>query len=474
MQIPFFSYFGDFLNVGFLIFTITFIFLFLAMAGIFTKVSLDHAKTASLQGIGKVLDSSMSPSISIIAPAYNEESNIVENIKSLLSLHYEDYEIIVVNDGSKDGTLSKIVNAFNLELKHAPMEVYPCKRIKNVYVSRNSSLGRLVVIDKENGGKSDALNAGIHYSQSRIVGCIDADCVLHPNALSHIVRAFFEPASKKVIAVGGVIRVANSCKIKDGKLNKVRIPKSWLAKYQLLEYTRSFLLGRMSWGGIDGLLIISGAFGFFDRETLVRAGGYATDTVGEDMEIIFRMRRYMIDHKEPNTVRYLPEALCYTEVPENRAVLVNQRDRWARGNFETLKKHRAMFFNPKYGRLGLLSYPFWFFFEWLAPIIEFTGILAVLFFWYFDSINWEFLMALTLVIYGCFSFISLYSIAWDFYNYHQYDKKRDYFSLVLCAITEPILFHPLIVFASIRGNLKKLMRQKSIWGDNPRKGFSLS
>ncbi len=415
----------------------------------------------------------MAPTITIIAPAFNEGLTIVENVRSLLSLQYVNYEVMVVNDGSKDDTLQKLIEGYDLEKIDKSIDPnIKSKQIRGIYKSTQRSFSKLTVVDKLNGGKSDALNAGIYLSESKYVGCIDVDCLIQPDSLLHVVKSFYQHSEKRVIAVGGVIRVANSCKISGGTLEEIRMPKNWLAKFQLLEYTRSFLLGRMAWGRIDSLLIISGAFGFFDREIALAVGGYDTNTVGEDMEIIFRMRRYMHDIDMPYHVAYIPDPLCWTEVPESLKIFMNQRDRWSRGNLETLRTHKDMFFNPKYGRLGMLSYPYWFFYEWLAPILEFLGLIAVLVFFYLGVLNWDFFIAITVTIY-CFSIMfSFYAILWEVYSYNQYPKTRDILTLMLFAILEPIFFHPIIVWSSVRGNYKKLFKIKSGWGSQVRKGFA--
>ncbi len=417
--------------------------------------------------------SPMAPTITIIAPAFNEGLTIVENVRSLLSLQYVNYEVMVVNDGSKDDTLQKLIEGYDLEKIDKSIDPnIKSKQIRGIYNSTQRSFSKLTVVDKLNGGKSDALNAGIYLSESKYVGCIDVDCLIQPDSLLHVVKSFYQHSEKRVIAVGGVIRVANSCKISGGTLEEIRMPKNWLAKFQLLEYTRSFLLGRMAWGRIDSLLIISGAFGFFDREIALAVGGYDTNTVGEDMEIIFRMRRYMHDIDMPYHVAYIPDPLCWTEVPESLKIFMNQRDRWSRGNLETLRTHKDMFFNPKYGRLGMLSYPYWFFYEWLAPILEFLGLIAVLVFFYLGVLNWDFFIAITVTIY-CFSIMfSFYAILWEVYSYNQYPKTRDILTLMLFAILEPIFFHPIIVWSSVRGNYKKLFKIKSGWGSQVRKGFA--
>ena len=463
----------DYINIVFFVFTVVLFTLFSIMGYLSTKGSLHYKNKNSFGDLSKVMASPLAPSLTIVAPAYNEGMTIVENIRSLLSLKYVNYEVMVVNDGSKDDTMQKMIDAYDLvkiDRKIDPNR--QSKPIRGVYKSRQQSFSKLTVIDKENGGKSDALNTGMHLSENQFVGCIDVDCLLLPDALLHVVKSFYQRSEKRVIAVGGVIRIANSCVINGGALEEIRLPKNWLAKFQLLEYTRSFLLGRMAFGRMDSLLIISGAFGFFDREIALACGGYDTNTVGEDMEIVFRMRRYMVENKLPHTIEYIPDPLCWTEVPESRKILVNQRDRWSRGNFETLYKHRDMFFNPKYGRLGMISYPYWFFYEWLAPLLEFFGFFSIILFYYLGILNLPFFIAITTMIYVYSIMFSFYAILWEVYSYNEYKKVKDILILMGCAIVEPFIFHPIVVFAAVRGNYKKLFKIQSGWGTITRKGFA--
>ncbi len=467
-----FKIFIEYLNIVFLVFTVVLFAMFSIMGYLSTRNSIHYRNKNSFVDLSKIMASPLAPSITIIAPAYNEGLTIVENIRSLLSLQYVNFEVMVVNDGSKDDTLQKMIDAYDLEKVERTIDPeWSSKPICGVYKSKQRSFSKLTVIDKENGGKSDALNTGIQLSENKYVGCIDVDCLLRPDALLHVVKSFYQRTQKRVIAVGGVIRVANSSKISGGTLEEIRLPKNWLARFQLLEYTRSFLLGRMAWGRIDSLLIISGAFGFFDREIALEVGGYDTKTVGEDMEIVFRMRRYMHERKLPYTIEYIPDPLCWTEVPESTKNLVNQRDRWARGNLETLFAHKDMFFNPKFGRLGMLSYPYWFFYEWLAPILEFIGFFSVIIFYYMGILNLDFFLAITITVYTFSIMYSFYAILWDVYTYNQYSRTKDILILMFCAIIEPITFHPLVVWAAIRGNYKKLFKVKTGWGSQVRKGF---
>ena len=463
----------EYINIVFLSYTVVLFVLFSVMGYLASLNSFHYKNKNSFGDLTKIAASPMAPGFTIIAPAYNEGLTIVENVRSLLSLRYMNYEVMVVNDGSRDDTLQKMIDAYSLE--KIDQQINPdwnSKPVRGIYKSKQRSFSKLTVIDKANGGKSDALNAGMTLSTNKYVGCIDVDCLLKPDALLHVVKSFYQRSKKRVIAVGGVIRIANSCKINGGHLEEIQLPKNWLAKFQLLEYTRSFNLGRMAWGRLDSLLIISGAFGFFDREIAIAVGGYDTNTVGEDMEIIFKMRRYMHDRKEPYTIEYIPDPLCWTEVPEDLGILINQRDRWARGNLETLFKHKDMFFNSKFGRLGLLSYPYWFFYEWMSPLLEFFGFFTILLFTYLGIMNWDFFLAITATVYMFSIMFSFYAILWDVYSYNEYRKTKDILILMGYAIIEPVVFHPIIVWAAVRGNLKKLFGVKSGWGSQVRKGFA--
>ncbi|MEQ9006821.1 MAG: glycosyltransferase family 2 protein, partial [Ekhidna sp.] len=232
-----------------------------------------------------ITKSEYAPRVSVIAPAYNESLTIVENVKSLMALKYSHLEVIVVNDGSKDDTIQKLIHSFDLKLdKMKPLGKLDCQRVRSVYTSRKFSLRKLIVIDKENGGKADALNAGINYSRSGLVACIDVDCILQPDSLTKMVKPFV--LSNKTIAVGGVVRVLNDSIIDDGNIVKVRQSRNFWVRFQIIEYVRAFLLGRMAWSKLNGLILISGAFGLFRRDVIIGCGGYDTNTVGEDMELI--------------------------------------------------------------------------------------------------------------------------------------------------------------------------------------------
>jgi cellulose synthase/poly-beta-1,6-N-acetylglucosamine synthase-like glycosyltransferase/phosphoglycerol transferase MdoB-like AlkP superfamily enzyme len=416
--------------------------------------------------------SSQSPSISILAPAYNESATIIENIKSLLTIYYNDLQIVVINDGSKDDSIEKMVAAYDLvQTDLFVPALIQTKPVRAVYKSTNPAYQRLLVVDKENGGKADSLNAGINISSGEIIVCVDVDCILEQDALFKIVKPFLENSDKRVIASGGVVRIANSCVVEHGKLVQVNLPTNFLAKMQSLEYIRSFLLGRMAWSRLNGLLLISGAFGAFDKSIVIACGGYNTNTVGEDMELVVRMRRYMHEQGLPYAVVYIPEPLCWTEAPVTAKVLQRQRNRWTRGTIETLRDHRRLFFNPKFGLLGMLSYPYWFFFEMMAAPIEFFGILFFGIMGILGEINWPVFGWFFAFIWSCAFFFSAIAILMEASTFNQYKNKGDLAKLLLMAMIEPFVYHPFVVWSAINGFADYFQDVKS-WGVITRAGFA--
>jgi len=418
-----------------------------------------------------ILASPLAPSISLLVPAYNEGVNIIDSVRSLLSLRYNNYEIIVINDGSTDDSLEKLIQHFDLvKVNFAVNDEIPTKQVKGVYKSSNQAFKRLVVVDKENGGKADALNTGLNISQSKLVATMDADSIIAPDALLKMVRPFLQN-NTRVIATGGVVRIANSCEIEDGRLVKVHLPNKMLARFQALEYLRVFLLSRIAWSRLNGLLLISGAFGLFDREIAVKAGGYSHKTVGEDMELVVRMRTYMHRNKLDYKVFYIPDPLCWTEAPANLKVFGKQRNRWARGTAQTLLLHKKIFMNPKYGLMGILSYPFWLLFEYLAPFVEIAGITYFFILVFLGNVSWMYFISLFLMVYIFAVFISVLALLAEEITFHKYNKKSDALKLVAMAFVEPFLFHPLTLCYALMGNLFLLFGINE-WGNMKREGLS--
>ncbi|HEA31380.1 MAG TPA: glycosyltransferase family 2 protein [Leeuwenhoekiella sp.] len=440
-------------------------------SSIFSLIELrDYKRKYNFKDEIGLLQSAHMPMISLLAPAYNEEANVIENVKSLLTLDYPSFEIMVINDGSTDHTLEKLIHNFDLYLdENIYFKHVPSKNIKGIYKSRNKAYKNLKIVDKVNGGKADALNSGINCCSHDIICCIDVDCVLERDALLKLIKPFLNN-TKKVIASGGIIRVANSCVIEDGRITEVRLPDNFIARAQILEYFRAFLMGRMAWSRVDGLLLISGAFGMFDKATVIEAGGYNHNTVGEDMELLVRMRRIMREKKIPYTVGFVPDPLCWTEVPQTWNVLYMQRNRWTRGTVETLNIHKKMLFNPSYGVLGLLSTPYWMFFEWFAPIIEFFGILFFVFLLVFGQVNWIVFLIFFGVVYSFSILFSITALFFEEFSFQQYKKPEYMLRLLYTAMLEPLIYHPFVMWSAIRGNLDLLLGKKS-WGKMTRNGL---
>ncbi len=467
-------FFNNFINVFFFIFSGT-LFCFYFITAILSIVEMkNHIKKTVDFDYRTMLSFPKLPSVSIIAPAYNEEKNIIENIKCLLSIQYPDYEIIIVNDGSKDDTLATIIKFFDLiKIERAYELKIPCEMIRGVYQSVNPAYNHLLVVDKENGGKADALNSGINVSRKDLFLAIDVDCIIESNAILKMVRPFINDQTHKVIVTGGVIRVANSCEVAGGRIVKVNYPQNFWAKFQVMEYFRAFTIGRMAWAKLNGLLIISGAFGLFDREVVVKVGGYDKTTVGEDLELVVRMRKYMYETGTKHRVAFIPDPLCWTEVPESFKILSRQRNRWTRGAIDTIKKHKNMFFNPKYGMIGLVSFPYWVIYEWLSPIIEFFGILFLLIYLILNLYSLNIIVLVLLFVITLSLMLSTIAIYIEAYTYYKYRGVKYLFQAFLCVLLEIVIYHPSNLYFSLSGNFDYFFKKnKKGWGNMTRTGFA--
>ncbi|QYA26979.1 glycosyltransferase family 2 protein [Gramella sp. MT6] len=438
-------------------------------------IKRNKRKSLFLQ-VNDIVSATDIPSISVIAPAYNEGLTIIENVKSLLSIQYPYYELILVNDGSKDDSLEQLIEEFQLERRDATFitQPIPTASVKYFYRSKLSKYTHLTVLDKNNGGRADALNAGINFASSELVVCTDADCIIEQDALLKMVRPYLEENEKEVIACGGGIGIANDSVIKNGVLKELRLPDNLVPMVQVVEYIRAFLLGRMAWSEINGLMLVSGAFGMYPRKRVIEVNGFDAKTVGEDLELCIRLRMLMEEKKLPYKVVYLPETLCWTEGPPDHSILIKQRDRWARGLWETLKMHRKLFLNRKYRYMGLIFYPYWLFFEFGAPIVEFLGVICIIAFAFFGMINWPMAILLFTAAYliGCvFSTAAIFMYVKNFDHYH---KPKQIIELLLAAYLEPFLYHPILVYGQMKGYYKKIFGIKSGWGTMTRKGFKVS
>ncbi len=408
------------------------------------------------------------PGIAMVVPAYNEEASIVESVRSMLTLNYPDQEIVVVNDGSTDRTLEQLQKAFKLEAVAAPVPYdVPAEPIRGVY--RSTRYEDLLVIDKENGGKSDSLNAGVWLTDQKLFCAVDADTVIDRNALLQIVRPFLEDP-EKAVASGGTIRVANDCTISDGEVTAVSLPKTGLAGLQVMEYLRAFYSGRLGLSRLKGLVLISGAFGVFRTDYVRAIGGYRHDTITEDLDLVVRLHKYLCDEEIEYTVDFIAEPVAWTEVPESFRVLGRQRRRWYRGLVETAVTNREMLFNRKYGRVGTVILPFFIAAEAFGPLIEGLGYILLPLAWYLGILSFEFFLAFFLLTTGFGVFLSWFGIASEVLSFNRYDDPRDIIRLLWYGILENFGYRQWKTVVAWQGLLEYLRGENS-WGVMERKGF---
>ncbi|WHY68228.1 glycosyltransferase [Neobacillus sp. SuZ13] len=407
--------------------------------------------------------------VSIIVPAYNEEAGIIQSVRSLLSVDYPTYEVIVVNDGSTDQTLAKVIDHYDMqEIKKAVRKQVETKPIVRIYQS--AVLSNLFLIDKENGGKADALNVGLNFSHYPYFCSLDGDSVLEQDAFLKVMKPIID-SNEEVIASGGSVRIANGCQIKNGQIQRIGLSNKPLVVMQIIEYLRAFLMGRIGLSRHNLLLIISGAFGVFSKQWVIAAGGYKTDTVGEDMELVVRIHRLLKEKNIKKKIVYVPDPVCWTEVPEEITFLRRQRRRWHRGLLESLWTHRKITLNPKYGSIGLISFPYFWIVEFFGPVIEFLGYLFMVLCLFLGGIYIEFAILLFLLscLYG--SIFSMVSVLLEEWSLTKYPKVSDIMKLFVYSLTETLWYRPMTVFWRCEGIWQMLIGEQS-WGEMKRKGVS--
>jgi cellulose synthase/poly-beta-1,6-N-acetylglucosamine synthase-like glycosyltransferase len=377
--------------------------------------------------------------VSILVPAYNEEKTITETVGALLNTDFGEYEILVINDGSSDRTLEVLKEAFQLYLAPTPSYLpLPHERIRHTYHSHLSD--RLIVVDKENGGKADALNAGINLSRYPLFCSIDADTI--PNRDAILKGAFHFSRDSRVIAVGGSINVINGSRIDSDLEIHLSVPKRMIERMQIIEYTRAFLAGRTFWSAINGMLIISGAFGIYRKKTVIAVRGYRK-TIGEDLDLIIRMRRHCYEMGERHRVLFLPDIMCWTQAPSDYASLLTQRNRWQRGLIESLYHNRGMIFNPRYGAVGLVTLPYYLFVEALNPLITFLGSISIVLLYLAGLINQD-----TIILFFVLEFVwgmalNIFSFWLEIFVRNSYGTRR-VFHLLWDSMLEPFYYKPMI------------------------------
>jgi cellulose synthase/poly-beta-1,6-N-acetylglucosamine synthase-like glycosyltransferase len=407
--------------------------------------------------------------ISIIAPAYNEENSIVDSVRNMLSLEYPQYEVIVVNDGSRDSTLKKLIEAFGLKkTQWVFRKVVDHKPVRGIYVCPANP--KLIVVDKLNGKKADAMNAGLNIAHFPLFCAVDSDCLIDRDCLLKVVRPFLEDP-ERTAGVGGIVRLINGCTVKSGQVTRIRLPRNILARFQTLEYFRAFLGGRIGMSLVKSILIISGAFGVFRKDLVLKCGGYRPASIGEDLDLVVRLRKYLHDHKIPYTIHFLPDPICWTEVPETLRSLGKQRNRWHRGLIEAFTYNRRMIFNPRYGVTGLFAMPFYLIFELFGPLIELLGYVIFILCLSFRLVDYPFAFIFFLLSVALGTLLSVAALLLEEFSLRRFPRTSDVLLMAVYCIFENIFYRQYLAF--VRGTaFVDFFRGKSDWGAMDKKGFS--
>jgi len=437
--------------------------LYLALTGVSFVVLGGYARRHAVE-VPQVY-SDFEPPVTVIVPAFNEVQIVAATVRSLLQLRYPQFEIVVVNDGSSDDTLKVLIETFNLRRFPEALRVrLKTGRVRAVY--RSLAHPELRVIDKENGGKADALNAGINVARYPLFCALDADGILQPDSLRRAVRPFLEDF--RTVATGGVVRVANGCDVQGGWLVRAGIPRSPLALIQVVEYCRAFLFGRLGWNPFNGLLVISGAFGVFQKETVIAAGGYRTGVIGEDMELVVRLHRLLRASRRPYRITFVPDPVCWTEAPERLRVLRRQRVRWERGLCESLGLNARLMFDRHGGFAGWVAFPLALVFECLSPIVETAGYLFFGVGYLAGYVDGEFALLFLLASIGLGILLSASSLLLDEMYFHTYPSWRHLAVLLLASVGESVGYRQLNAVWRLEGLVRWAVGARQVWGDMTR------
>ena len=432
----------------------------------FFRVKKDH-KILYSDDYMRYHDSKNLLPITLIVPAYNEQENIVQNIRSLMKLNYPEFEIVIVNDGSKDKTAELVIEAFGLyQIETSIKQNIPTKRIRGVYF--NHEYPNLLFLDKENGGKSDALNAGINASSYPLFTCLDADSRVEKNALLLLSLEYIKDS--RTVVAGGIVRIANGSKIVDGEFKGFSMPEKLVERFQIVEYYRSFLAGRVFWAVTNSMLIVSGAFGLFRKQTVIDVGGYKTNTIGEDMEIVVRIHKYMRKHKKKYRVKFNENSICWTQGPMSMKDIRSQRRRWQIGLFDTLLSHASMLFNPFYGFVGMFAVPYNWIFELLGAVVEVIGYILIPFTLIMGELNMFFFVTYFLLAVMLGVILSEGSLVLEQLTHKHAMNAKQCLLISLYAILENFGYRQLITLYRVEGILKYRKLRKT-WGAIKRKEF---
>lgn len=434
--------------------------------------SAAHQRRLGSIRLERVKQSPFVPPVALLVPAHNEEKSIAAAVRSFLSLDYPDFEVIVANDGSQDGTLAALIREFQLvetDLLYIPQ--VECKPVRAVYMSAVEP--RLLVVDKEAGGsKADAINAALNIASSQYVCVVDADGVLETDSLLRVMAPVMTDA-RPVVAAGGIVRAINGCRVEQGQLSEVRLGRHPLEVIQVIEYLRAFLIGREGWAYFNMLAIISGAFGVFERQLVLKIGGYRAQAIGEDLDLVVRLHRHLLEQKRPYHISFVPDPVCWTEVPSDLRSLGRQRARWQKALIDVLWRNRDMVLHPRYGRIGMIALPYQWFFEFLAPWIEIIGYAAMAVAALLGVLSKEFFLQFLLFGYLFATLISIGSVLQEEITYRRYNNWRDVARLIGYCFLEHFPYRQMHMWWRVKGTFQ-FLRGDVKWEPLRRVGFQKS
>ena len=417
----------------------------------------------------QILRSDMTWPISMIVPAFNEARSIVETVRSLLGVNYGQFEVVVVNDGSIDGTLERLIATFELQrtdrIYHRTLATGP---VRGIYSSLDYP--NLIVVDKEWTGKAGALNTGINVSRYPLFCSVDADSIIEDNALLRVVKPFMEHP-QEMVAAGGIVRIVNGCEVRDGRVLRIGLPKKALPVLQVVEYLRAFLGGRIGWSSLRSLLIISGAFGLYRKSEVIAAGGYDSWSETEDLELVLKLHEHMRRSGRKYRIVFVPDPVCWTEVPSTFRVLARQRNRWHRGMLQSLWRHRRMILNPEHGTIGMLGLPYFLLFETLGPFIEILGYVMVALSFWLGVLNLDFfgLFLILAIFFGVF--LSVAAVLLEEISFRRYPGWEHLARLVLYGVLENFGYRQILALFKVKAFWDFLRGHRRTWGRMEREGF---
>jgi len=416
----------------------------------------------------QILKSEMTWPISIIVPAYNEARNIVDTVRSLLAVNYGQFEVVVVNDGSADGTLDRLLETF--ELKRTDKIYRHTLRTGPVrWIYASLDYPNLIVVDKEWGGKAEALNTGINVSRYPLFCSVDADSIIEENALLRVVKPFMEHP-REMVAAGGIVRIVNGCEVREGRVVRIGLPRKALPIFQVVEYLRAFLGGRIGWSSLRSLLIISGAFGLYRKSEVIAVGGYDRWSETEDLEMVLKLHHHLRTSRRRYRIVFVPDPVCWTEVPATFRVLARQRNRWHRGLLQSLWRHKRMLFNPEHGVIGMLALPYFLLFETLGPFIEILGYVMIALSWVLGVLNVDFFILFMILAIFFGVFLSVAAVLLEEISFRRYPGWEQLAYLVVAGVLENFGYRQVLAIFKVKAFWDFLLRRRT-WGRMEREGF---